>query len=285
MAIVEGPLKQVLFLHMDAPNEPIPDGFAVCDGSTLGPTQQDIVPGGSYTLPNFLNAFLLGADPTKAVFTPAASVGDSHVNLPAGAPGPGGTGGTHAYSLSINELPSHSHNGSTTGTPTVTLTDPGHTHTITDPGHTHIVSDPGHTHSGTSDTVGAHQHTLHDPGHVHTTTAVELAGDYWYPNGNVSKPVPGNNAYSGSTPTINASTTGLTMDATGAHSHNISITGSQTGITVGSHATGITVQSASSNIQGTISGLNIGVGNTGGGNAFDNRPRYIGVVPIMRVKS
>lgn len=285
MAIVEGPLKQVMFLHMDAPNEPLPDGFAICDGSTLNSSQQDINPGGSYTLPNLLNKFILGADPTKAVSTPAATVASGNANVVAGAPGPGGIGGSNAYTLGLGEIPSHTHNGSTSGVPTVSLSDPGHTHTINDPGHFHAVSDPGHGHTATASNVGAHSHTVNDPTHAHALDGGFLVGNYSYPNGNVSSPVPGYPSQASTQGRVYASQTGITIAAGGAHTHDITLSTAQSGISVSSKTTGITISSASANVTGTISGLNIAVDNAGGGNPSDNRPSYFGLVPIMRVKA
>lgn len=56
----------------------------------------------------------------------------------------GGTAGADEVTLSVDNLPAHSH----------TVDDPGHDHSVTDPGHTHTVTDPGHTHS-TGQPVGA----------------------------------------------------------------------------------------------------------------------------------
>lgn len=91
----------------------LPAGCAVCDGSTLDPSQHDFPGGGSITLPNLLNATWVGADPTKALGTAAAAVGASGINDQTGAPGPQGTGGLNQVTQTIQQMPSHDHGGNT----------------------------------------------------------------------------------------------------------------------------------------------------------------------------
>ena len=50
---------------------------------------------------------------------------------------PGATGGATSYTLSVANMPVHSHG----------INDPGHSHGVSDPGHSHGVNDPGHAHS------------------------------------------------------------------------------------------------------------------------------------------
>lgn len=50
---------------------------------------------------------------------------------------PGATGGAATVTLSVGQLPAHSHG----------VSDPGHAHGVSDPGHNHGVNDPGHSHS------------------------------------------------------------------------------------------------------------------------------------------
>ncbi len=66
--------------------------------------------------PNLTDRFVIGA-------------GGSYV--------PGATGGTTTYTLSVANMPVHSHG----------VSDPGHGHGVADPGHSHGVYDPGHQHS------------------------------------------------------------------------------------------------------------------------------------------
>lgn len=100
MAIVGAPLKSVTFLHMDSPNETIPSGWAICNGQTLTSSQQDINTGGNYTLPDLRNCFILGADSTQ----PAGFAGSTSQ-----APGPKGVGGSMSTSLTLNQMPRHTH--------------------------------------------------------------------------------------------------------------------------------------------------------------------------------
>lgn len=50
---------------------------------------------------------------------------------------PGATGGTTSYTLTVANMPVHSHG----------VYDPGHAHGVADPGHAHGVYDPGHVHN------------------------------------------------------------------------------------------------------------------------------------------
>jgi microcystin-dependent protein len=69
----------------------------------------------------------------------------NRIGMGAGSTVPlGGTAGATTATLSIANLPAHSHG----------VTDPGHSHAVDDPGHAHTVDDPGHTHS-TGQPVGA----------------------------------------------------------------------------------------------------------------------------------
>lgn len=94
------------------PSIDIPDGWAVCDGSVLAPSDHDF-PGisGSVTLPDLRNTFVLGADPTKDIGAAAVAVGSGNIDLPAGAPGPQATGGSNQHLLVESETPSHNHGG------------------------------------------------------------------------------------------------------------------------------------------------------------------------------
>ena len=90
------------------------------------------------------------------------------------------------------------------------------THTLT------VQEMPSHTHTGTTALAGTHTHTINDPGHTHTQTTVN--DDYnnsgSYPD--LTKPSYPNYDSSGTntwTDTINSSTTGITINSAGEHSH------------------------------------------------------------------
>lgn len=64
----------------------------------------------------------------------------------------GSTGGHTNITLSLANLPTHSHS----------ISDPGHTHNVSDPSHTHTITDPGHAH--TSIVASSVNTTGTDPG-------------------------------------------------------------------------------------------------------------------------
>lgn len=274
MAIIEAPLKQVMFLHMDTANEAIPDGFALCDGSTLNSTQQDINPGGNYTVPDLRNNFILCADSTKAFGTAGVAVGNGNLNLAAGAPGPGGVGGAHSHTITTTEMPSHTHTASTSGS--VTITDPGHNHTVTDLGHGHTVTDAGHSHTTSVSTIGDHNHGITDPGHFHVLKTGQSAGFAY-----IGNPATGINTGSENTDTA---TTGISINNAGSHTHTVTVNSATTGIALATSTTGITVNNRTTGITASLSATTTNT-STGGGSAFDLRPRYYGLVAIIRVKA
>lgn len=85
-----------------------PDGWLMLDGSTFdaGTYPELAAALGGNTLPDFRDRFPIGAGGAVGLF---------------------GTGGAASTTLSIAQIPSHTHG----------ITDPGHTHGITDPGHDH----------------------------------------------------------------------------------------------------------------------------------------------------
>ena len=59
----------------------------------------------------------------------------------------GNAGGNSSITLSVSQLPSHTHSGTTDSNGT-------------------------HTHTGTTDSDGIHSHSINDPGHVHSQSTV-----------------------------------------------------------------------------------------------------------------
>lgn len=81
---------------------------------------------------------------------------------------------------------------------------------------------PAHTHSGTTTSNGAHTHAITDPGHTHTQTTIN--DDF----NNSGENPPGFTADSAGSRTwnnINSSTTGITIQSNGAHTHTFTTDG------------------------------------------------------------
>ncbi len=102
--------------------------------------------------------------------------------FPLGGSTVGGTGGAASVTLTTDELPAHTHTGTTDS-------NGAHTHSIADPGHTHIVT-------GTLQTTGSN-------------TAEGLDSTFGEPD--ISRTV---------STTSSSSTTGITIDSDGAHTHD-----------------------------------------------------------------
>ncbi|QNB14300.1 hypothetical protein G5S35_22440 [Paraburkholderia tropica] len=109
----------------------------------------------------------------------------------------GATGGTTSYTLSVANMPVHSHG----------INDPGHNHGVNDPGHNHGVNDPGHAH-----------------GFVVTAYNTDSNGQGALTGG--SQNIGWDGQYNGTT---NGSGTGIWLNASGT---GIWLNGSGTGISV-----------------------------------------------------
>lgn len=93
---------------------PIPTGWAACDGSTLTSGEHNFPGiGGSVTLPDLRNAFVLGADATFALGQAAAAVTSGNINTNAGAPGGNAVGGDNQIIQTEAQLAPHDHGGET----------------------------------------------------------------------------------------------------------------------------------------------------------------------------
>lgn len=120
------PLGSLWFWYR--PNTSVPTtlysnyGWVIADGSTLTASQHSFPGGGSITLPNLLNMFVVGADVTKTIGAAGVAYTDPNVSLPAGAPGPQGTLGANTVGLTEAQNGPHGHTAS------VVVTDPGHDH-------------------------------------------------------------------------------------------------------------------------------------------------------------
>jgi hypothetical protein len=103
---------------------PVPSGWEICDGRSILAGSHDFG-GGSITLPDLRNTFILGADATK-INGAVSTNGDTA----AGAPGIRGVGGSNA----VRNL-----------------------------AHTHVVDAHSHTVNAHSHTVNAHDHSFMNP--------------------------------------------------------------------------------------------------------------------------
>jgi len=106
------PIGTVVPWFRPANTVPIPTGWAPCDGSVIAVHNFPGI-GGSVTLPDMRNAFVLGADATLAFATAAAVVSSGNINIAAGAPGEGASGGANTIVQTEAQLAAHSHGGQT----------------------------------------------------------------------------------------------------------------------------------------------------------------------------
>ena len=95
--------------------------------------------------------------------------------------------------------------------------------------HNHGVNDFPHTHTASTDAQGIHNHGLNDPGHFHL-----------YGINNVNAPGGGSGAPSlgGNTIPTSTSGTGISIQNSVAHSHNVTINSAPTGISIQSFGIG-----------------------------------------------
>lgn len=131
------PIGGVIDWWRPTSNVPVPEGYVVCDGlTTLTAAQHDFGTGASVVVPDFRNAFILGASITKTDGAAAAG-GDAATD----APGIRGSGGsmTHILTPAQGPIRNHTHSG-TTGTMNSNWS---HTHGMDGVGdHTHGYSHP-----------------------------------------------------------------------------------------------------------------------------------------------
>lgn len=142
----------------------LPEGYLLCDGSAVS---RAAFPGLFAKI-----STLWGAGDGVNTFNLPDASGRSLFGAGSGF-ALGSSGGSEELTLSVGQLPVHSHD-------------------VTDPGHTH----------GT--TTGPHTHTVIDPGHVHTDEAVGLTA-----TNTAATTVIGAGAAAGAT---GSATTGITLD-------------------------------------------------------------------------
>jgi microcystin-dependent protein len=177
------------------------------------------------------------------------------------------TGGTASTTLSLANLPSHSHTIAPHGHG---VSDAGHTHSVTDPVHNHTLSDPTHTH-----TVGdpGHDHHVADPGHAHWFPVCSDGGSGASAGGRSCAAAPNEaTLVAGTGVTVSASASGISL---GYGATNITLGGARTGVGIGASATNIGVVDSA-----TLTTSAVG---TASGTAVSNLPPYYALIFIMRI--
>ena len=209
------------------------------------------------------------------------------------------TGGASTVTLTVANLPSHSHTFTPSGSITSTFTGTSHSHTFTPSGnvsstftgasHSHTFTPSGSisdtTAGGNINSGGTHKHTINDPGHKHNIPGFwsDFAGGGY------------NVLHQGGfgSLTTNEVKTGITMDDAGKHTHpfigfphshiftgTAGTTGSTTqGGTVSSSFTGTAGTTGSTTQAGTVAstftGTSSSTGSVGSATAVNVLPPYI----------
>ena len=156
-------------------------GWLLCDGSAVSRTQYVALfnaIGGAWGAGDGVTTFNVPDMRTRAPI-------GSNAQFPLGS-----TGGSTNISLTLGNLPTHSH----------TINDPGHTHNVTDPGHTHTITDPGHAHAS----IVAQSNT---------TTSTNPGGQTAGNTNTATTGITVNSAMTGVT--LDSATTGITTNNTG----------------------------------------------------------------------
>lgn len=104
------PIGSVVAFFKPTDGYALPDGWAVCDGSSVSDHDFTGI-ANPVTLPDLRNRFILGADTEKLLGASAATVDGGSIDSASGAPGPQATGGSNEHTLVKAEMPSHNHGG------------------------------------------------------------------------------------------------------------------------------------------------------------------------------
>ena len=167
-----------------------PNGWLICDGSEISRTTYASlfsIIGTKYGSSSTIHNFKL---PDLGQRIP--------VGYKSGINSLGNTGGNNSITLTTNQIPSHTHTGTSE-------------------------SNGAHTHTGTSDSNGSHNHTVTDNGHTHTYDDAYFAENLGGGANNVfgtSASTDGDNSYRyRPTPTTSTGYTNITVNNNGSHTH------------------------------------------------------------------
>lgn len=168
-------------------------GWLVCDGREVPrseyPELFDVL-GTAYGQPSSSDAFVLPDARGRVVGVMGAGADLTQRRA-------GDAVGAESHVLDASEMPTHAHAG------------------ITD-------AAGGHAHTASTDTQGAHSHSVTDPGHAHTQSTINDD----FNNGGGSPPgFSADGAGSRTWSNINTATTGVSIDAEGAHAHTVTVDG------------------------------------------------------------
>ena len=277
------PLGGIIDWYAFSASDPVPDGYAICDGSAIS---DPLSPFLGETLPNLVDAFAMGVATAGATGTTG---GANSVNLQHQHASP-----THSHSV-----PSHTHTGA------------AHTHTISDHQHTMThLHEHNHSHTGAphrhrwsrfvgsgadrfdtynssaSDTELSANETLNgnemdETGGGTTTLAKASAqsSEYFYTSGAMN----GTGAASSSTGSLSTTarrTGGIGFINSQGNFQSFTVTGTSGGSLTTSGATS-SQTGAHSDTTGTNAAATTG---DGGNPAHDNRPAWVGLLKIMRIR-
>jgi hypothetical protein len=238
---------------------------------------------------SFYTSYDINTNPAQLLGFGTWSAVQGRVLLSASSAYPAGsTGGAASHSITVAELPSHSHTASTDSAG-------GHTHTATTASagaHTHtisVASAGAHTHSGTAASAGAHTHTrgtmeisgsliTSDTEPLFLADSISASGALKNTNirsapyitggggsGSFGLTFTASKSWTGATSSNGAHTHTITTALAGAHVHNAS------SASAGGHTHTVKVQSAGTHTH------TVTVGNTGGGAAMSLLSPYMAV--------